>query len=162
MEDMLLIKKSFALLFIILLTISLLIGCRKEENNDSLIKDKSDLNYAYNSVKLFVQNEDKNLYVTKDEKNNLITIVDNSITKGFIEHQRLAIKLNGYKEIRHKWDVYNNALIDRIENYKYAMDILGYEVNFSLLRCDKDTNENYYYCVNGNVIYDRLFELIGF
>lgn len=162
MEGILLIKRSFALLSIILLTISLLIGCSKKENNDLGVKNESDLNYVYNSVKLFIKNDDKNLYVIKDEKSNLITIVDNSITKKFIDHQSLAIKLNGYKETKSKWDQDNSSLIGRIESYKHAMDLLGYKVNFGLLRYDKETNEKYYYAINGSIIYDKLFESIDF
>lgn len=154
------VKKSFTLFLVILLVFTFFTGCSKKEDVYSEVTEKSNLDYVYDSVKLFIRTKDKKLSVIKDEENNLITIVDNSITEKFINHQILAIKVNGYKNTKYKWDQDNKYLINNIANYKNAMNCLGYKVNFALLRCNNETNEKYYYAINGNVKYDKLFESI--
>lgn len=156
MEEILLIKRSFTLSLIILLVFTLFTGCSTKEDSYLETTEKSHLDYVYDSVKLFIRTKDKNLSVIKDEENDLITIIDNSIAEQFINHQILAIKLNGYKEIKYKWDQDNSYLIDSIENYKNAMDHLGYKINFVLLRGNNETS----YAINGKVIYDKLFKSI--
>lgn len=154
--------KRLTILISMISLIYVLAGCSIEESEHNKMLEGSDLDYIYESIQLFIKDQDKDLTIIKDNDSNLLTIVDSSITPKFISSQRTAIKLNGYKAIKYKWDQENKLLLSKISNYKKAMNTLGYDFNIALLRCDKDLSKKYYYALNEEIVYDNLFDNINF